>query len=234
MEIVLSEEAEEECLALSSIYGHCWKRRSVETFELTVYREEEDIPFVVIFMLSKDYPVKASPLYEVHNAPWCNPNQADQLDTALSDIIGCSNGRAIMFECIQCVLDHVTSMPLPPCLPVPSVLSKDPVSQSHNNRIIADHSPQGSMNTCEDQSEWLVDLYQLDHMNDRPGYTKKLVEFACGAGLVGRLLFYRHYIFVLLAGPVRQLSEWRRLMHTRNVDVARASGKPCRERKMKQ
>lgn len=77
----------------------------------------------------------------------------------------------------------------------------------------------------QEQEQEQVLLLRLDHMRDRPGYSRTLRRWARELGLAGRLLFCgggrcsRGLILVLLEGPAGGAREFQKRLRTCNVDV---------------
>ena len=71
----------------------------------------------------------------------------------------------------------------------------------------------------------------LDHMRSKDKYTKLITGWMNELDLIGRVLFYKKMIWVILHGRRDDVKDYLKRHKMCNVDVD-SSGKPCKERMM--
>ena len=79
--------------------------------------------------------------------------------------------------------------------------------------------------------ENLLTLIQLDHMRSKPRYIAYLRSWAKELKLMVHLLFFKHYIFVVVVGQKSSKSEFMKRWKLQNIDID-SKGIPCKECKL--
>ncbi|XP_076046367.1 RWD domain-containing protein 3-like isoform X1 [Oratosquilla oratoria] len=88
------------------------------------------------------------------------------------------------------------------------------------------------MNTSEkatEESKYMTYVLHIDHMRNRKKYSKTVERWCLELNLVGQLIFYTKWIFIILQGQETDIKTYVQRNRTQCVDVD-SMGRSCKER----